>query len=509
MSTGRLSSTTNDVRLQIQKDGKKPAVVSTAEFLVNVGVLLPVWATIMLPMTLIYQLFKGIYDKISPPEEFRPNSPFDSGYQVAKDEIVARSKRAYDVVVLGATGFAGKLAVRHLAKTYGVNKEVKWAIAGRSKAKLDEVKAWLADDLDLEEVLDVDCIIVDTSVPATMPNLVRNTRVLLTTAGPFWQYGSSVVEFCSKFGTHYADITGESSWAKAMMVRWQATAQETGAKIVPLAGHDCIPWDLSVSLLAKRLQEETGEDLATVTCYDEVKAGVSGGTMATIALLFTDGAPIEPGSNPFRLTVDGTEHLNPYKSVIKPFPSKFTKPWDSKSTFGSPFLMSGVNAEVVSWSQALRGGAPLTYSEVQVNPDLKTAIVSYFTLVLLITGLLNPVTKYLLLNFVVPKPGEGPSFDDMENSSFLSVTTHALGTKGSKADSVMYFPRDAGYLDTARMLVESGLSMALEEKALPVDGGGFFSPGYGLGETLLNRLLNTGTYFQVSVQKSLEKSSSE
>jgi short subunit dehydrogenase-like uncharacterized protein len=498
-----------DVRRQIEKDGKEPAVVSTGAFLVTMAVLLPVWATIMLPLTLVYQLFKGLYDKLSPPEEFRPRSPFDSGYQVAEGDVIPRSQRTYDVVVLGATGFAGKLAVRYLAKAYGVNKEVKWAIAGRSQAKLNEVKSWLAEDLGLKEVLEVDCIIVDTSVPATLPNLVRNTRAVVTTAGPFWDYGSSVVEFCSKFGTHYADITGESSWVKTMMDRWQATAKVTGAKIVSLAGHDCIPWDLSVTILAKKLKDETGEDLATVTCYDEVKAGISGGTLATMMLALGAGAPAGPKSDPFRLKMDGTEHLNPFKADIKLFPSKLTKPWDSQSTFGSPFLMAVVNAEVVSWSQALRGGAPLTYSEVLVNPDLKTAIVSYFNLVLLITGLLNPVTKYLLSKFVLPKPGEGPSFEDMENNSFLSVSAHGMGTQGSKAEAIMYFPRDAGYMDTARMLVESGLSMALEEEALPVKGGGFFSPGYGLGETLLNRLVDTGTYFQASVHKARKLSSSK
>jgi hypothetical protein len=185
-----------DVRLQIKKDGKEPAVVSTGEFLVTMTVLFPIWATIVLPLTLSYQLFNGLYSKLSPPEEFRPESPFDSGYQVSESDVIPRSQRTYDVVVLGATGFVGKLTARYLAKTYGVNKEVKWAIAGRSQAKLDEMKSWLAEDIGLSEVLDVDCIIADTSVPATLPNLVQNTRVVLTTAGPFWNYGNSVGTYC-------------------------------------------------------------------------------------------------------------------------------------------------------------------------------------------------------------------------------------------------------------------------------------------------------------------------
>jgi short subunit dehydrogenase-like uncharacterized protein len=162
--------------------------------------------------------------------------------------------------------------------------------------------------------------------------------------------------------------------------------------------------------------------------------------------------------------------------------------------------MSAVNLDVISWSQALRGGAPLKYSEVLIQPDFKTAFVSYFQLVVFLTGIFNPITKYLLANFVLPKPGQGPSMEYMEKSCFLSVTMLGIGSKGSRAMSTMYFPRDAGYLDTARMLAEAGLCMALQEDDLPTNGGGFFSPGYGLGKVLLQRLINTGTYFQSSIE---------
>lgn len=495
-----IHSNGDDVRLQIKKDGKQSVPVSSVEFLLTTGILVPFWATVMLPLTLTYQIVKGVTNKIITPEEFLPISPFDSGYQVEDNDIIPRSERKYDIVIVGATGFAGKLAVRHLAKTYGVNKQVKWAVAGRSKSRLDEMKASLAQELGLEQLLDVDCIIVDTSVPSTLPNLVRNTKVVVTTAGPFWNYGSALVEFCSKFGTHYADITGETSWVKSMMLRWHQTARRTGAKIVSLTGHDSIPWDLSVSILAQQLKHQTGEDLVEVTCFDEAKSQPSGGTLDTIMLMLGGKSPPGPTSDPFRFTLDGKTHINPVEGNIKLYPSKVILPWDQRTTYGSPFFMSGVNLEVVSWSQALRGDAPLKYSEIQLHPDFKTAAVSYFQLLLFLTGILNPITKYLLKNFVLPKPGEGPSLEDMENNSFLSVTTHGIGSKGSTAEAIMYFPRDAGYLDTARMLVESGLCMALQEDQLPAQGGGFFPPGYCLGNILLQRLTKTGTYFQCQVQ---------
>jgi hypothetical protein len=254
------STTTSDLHFPVERDGKAPAAVSNTEFLVTVGLVVPLWATVILPLTVVYQLGKGLVNLVLPNSQAEVPT-IDSGYQVSKGDIVPRPQRKYDVVLLGATGFTGRLGARHLAKTYGVNKQVKWAIAGRSEKKLEQVKQSLAKELGNDEILQLDTIIVDTTVASTLPNLVRDTRAVVTTAGPFSQYGNTVVEFCAKFGTHYADITGESVWVKNMMVQWQETAKQTGAKIISFCGNSCVPWDLTVDQLAKKLQEEANEDL--------------------------------------------------------------------------------------------------------------------------------------------------------------------------------------------------------------------------------------------------------
>lgn len=51
------------------------------------------------------------------------------------------SMRPLDIVVLGATGYTGKLCAEHIVKNHPTN--LKWAIAGRSANKLDA----LADEL--------------------------------------------------------------------------------------------------------------------------------------------------------------------------------------------------------------------------------------------------------------------------------------------------------------------------------------------------------------------------
>ena len=51
-----------------------------------------------------------------------------------------RSPRRFDVVLWGATGFTGELVAEYLARTYGVGRSVRWALAGRSREKLEKVR---------------------------------------------------------------------------------------------------------------------------------------------------------------------------------------------------------------------------------------------------------------------------------------------------------------------------------------------------------------------------------
>ena len=52
----------------------------------------------------------------------------------------------------------------------------------------------------------------------------------------------------NRAGTSYADITGETDWVRQMIDRFDASARQTGATILSFAGHDCIPWEVSVEV---------------------------------------------------------------------------------------------------------------------------------------------------------------------------------------------------------------------------------------------------------------------
>lgn len=467
---------------------------------------------VMLPLSIGYQIFKKF---MMGDGDGDGSSTSSDAISAAKKEgvqeeeeflgIIPLKERKYDLVLLGATGFTGSLAVEYLMKQYGVGKSVKWAIAGRNLKKINELKRSIAKKGNYDEsTMDkIDVIIVDTSKRSTLPDLVRNTRTVASTAGPFYAYGSPVVEFCAKYGTSYADITGEVDWSQEMIFKYASVAEETGAQIVSFCGHDSVPWDLSAAQLSEVLKDGRDEELVSIDFVDKVEGGISGGTLATACLAMDrSGKGTKYDFDPFLRTKSGGKSSRKTKISNPIFPSsvscgKFKGKWTA------PFLMAGVNAAVVRRSNALLDegsceGSSKTYSEAMLAKDLKLAIVQTMILVLAVVSLINPFSGYLVKK-IIPKPGEGPSERTMEKG-YLLIAGVGKGSKGSIAESMLYFPNDAGYFYTSRMLIESALSLALDRPKLPIQEGGFYTPATALGSVLLERLKVIGMKFAVEIQ---------
>lgn len=121
------------------------------------------------------------------------------------------SERPYDVVLYGASGFVGKQTVQYFAK-YVSSEQLRWAIAGRNRQKLEVVR---------DEVgVTVDVLVADSQDQSEIDAILSQTRVILTTAGPFALYGNTLVDACVRFKTHYVDITGETPWVRTLIDRY-------------------------------------------------------------------------------------------------------------------------------------------------------------------------------------------------------------------------------------------------------------------------------------------------
>jgi short subunit dehydrogenase-like uncharacterized protein len=145
-----------------------------------------------------------------------------------------------DIVVYGATGFTGRLICEHLNRLYGVGGDYKWAMAGRSLSKLEQIRDELAIDPNIP------LIVADTSDTKALEKMVLSTKVLLSTVGPYRIYGSDVVKACAYSGTDYLDLCGEPLWMKEMIEKYDDAAKSSGARIVFSCGFDSIPFEMGV-----------------------------------------------------------------------------------------------------------------------------------------------------------------------------------------------------------------------------------------------------------------------
>ena len=176
----------------------------------------------------------------------------------------------YDVVIFGATGFTGSLILTYLQSKGGY----KLAICGRSQSKLDKAIEGFQSKPDVF-VLDV--------VSATLDELkevVKKAKCVCTAVGPFVEYGEPLVQACAELGVDYVDTSGESTFMRKMIEKYDATAKQSGARIVIHCGQDCVPWDLAVWKLWNLL----GSELTGVKIFSEMRTCPSGGTMSTAML---------------------------------------------------------------------------------------------------------------------------------------------------------------------------------------------------------------------------------
>ena len=91
------------------------------------------------------------------------------------------AERTYDVVVWGATGFTGLLAAEYMYLTYGLNGDVKWAIAGRDSRKLNE----LNQNITGSDVDQIPQLIADSNDETSLRQLLSSTKVVCSTVGPY------------------------------------------------------------------------------------------------------------------------------------------------------------------------------------------------------------------------------------------------------------------------------------------------------------------------------------
>ena len=135
----------------------------------------------------------------------------------------------------GATGFTGKLCVEHILKT----PDVKIALAGRSRSKLEAVQA------QYDQAKRGEIIIAEGSDADSLRRMCARSKVVLNMVGPYASRAAPVIEACIAEGAHYLDLTAETIFVRDMIARYEDSARKAGVLIIHSVGCDSIPYDLT------------------------------------------------------------------------------------------------------------------------------------------------------------------------------------------------------------------------------------------------------------------------
>ncbi|MFB7884465.1 saccharopine dehydrogenase family protein [Microbacterium sp. NPDC056057] len=391
--------------------------------------------------------------------------------------------RDHDIVLLGASGFVGRYTARHLARS--APDGVRIAIAGRSTARLDDVRRELGVDWPTLEV--------DTSDDTAVARVAASTSVVATTVGPYLRYGTGVAAACASAGTSYADLSGESIFVARSIERNHAVAETTGAKIVHSCGFDSIPSDLGLGL-AHAVAGGVPIVAATLKVRS-LRGGISGGTIDSLRQQLkeakSDASARRLLANPYALTPGPSVRL----------PGHAGRGWGKvRGAWQAPFVMGSYNQQIVQRSNYLTGwsyGQLMQYREVVATGRGPAAFARAGAIALGTAGLVGalafPPTR-AVLDRVLPSPGSGPSADAIEHGRFaLDVDVYPV--EGQPERTRITAPYDPGYGGTGVMLAESALSLALDD--LP-DRGGVLTPMVAMGEHLADRLRSHGFTLDVA-----------
>lgn len=393
--------------------------------------------------------------------------------------------RPLDIVLFGATGFTGTLVAHYLANN--APPELRWAIAGRNRAKLESVR-------DAVGISDLPIRIADAHDEASLDALAADASVVCATAGPFSKHGRPLVRAAARHGTHYCDITGEPQFVRRSIEENHEEAARTGARIVHCCGYDSIPSDLGVHMLWDHAHRTTGRGLRWAKGFaGETKGGMSGGTLATIVNAMEeasrDRSVLRRVMDPHGLEPDRRERSrDPFEQDQRGVR------WDADlERWTAPFMMTVINARIVRRSNALvpgHYGEAFRYAEAMSLMRGPKGLLFATGVTAALGGLAAALafapTRKLVAKTRLAQPGEGPSKETREKGYFkfrLVAETEA----GAKIRGRVEGHGDPGYAATAKMLGESALCLALDGDRLPA-GGGVLTPASAMGMTLVERL---------------------
>ncbi|XP_053722545.1 saccharopine dehydrogenase-like oxidoreductase isoform X2 [Synchiropus splendidus] len=421
-----------------------------------------------------------------------------------------RPERPYHLLIFGASGFTGQFVLEEVARAAaeGPGGSLRWAVAGRSRPRLEQLLERAAAALGEPQLsAGVDVIVADVEEPDSLASMCRQAVIVLNCVGPYRFYGEAVVKACVENGAHHIDISGEPQFLEEMQLKYHEQAADSGVYIVGSCGFDSVPADMGVLYTRDQFKGQ----LTVLESFLTVRAGPHGasihdGTWRSAVHGFADSARLQ------RLR---------RKVKSKPLPVVGGK----LKRRGSLFFSS----EIQQYSVPFMGSDPsvvrrtqrFLWEQRQETPVQYAAYAGVGGFSAVIKLVLAGAIFWLLVQFSLGRSlllkhpelfsfgvftKSGPTRKQMEASSFrldfygrgYAEGREPGGARGPDATirTAVQGP-ECGYVATPIIMVQAALTLLHEARDLPPRGG-VFTPGAAFARTtLIQRLHRHGITFSV------------
>lgn len=402
----------------------------------------------------------------------------------------------YDVVLYGATGFTGRIVAQYLAEH---PQQPSIAFAGRNKAKVQSIIDGLTN-VSADRVKSIGVIEASAGNFASLQALAKSARVIINTVGPYSKLGGfDVVRAAIEAGVGYVDLTGETSYYARVARELHDEAVANKAVIIPSAGFDSLPFDLTTYLANEEIRRaDPNATIAKTLLAYKVKGGVSGGTIAS-AISMREEADQGALTKPY--------WLSPVTGSSKYAVGPIKMPQENKYGIPSPFTPHNARIVYRTWGllyeldPSRSYGPTFTYEEGVTMPNLIYAYIINAVMSVFMWLLINVGIVAHLVSKAIP-PGSGPSLEKQLNGKVhLRAYSEAHNSK-LKAIAEFSANGDPGYMMTSRFLAETALALAFDRERLSplAQTGGVLTPATVGGAVIASRL---GTYAGVTIKSAV------
>ncbi|KAH1321116.1 hypothetical protein KXV38_008569 [Aspergillus fumigatus] len=398
------------------------------------------------------------------------------------------SEKEFDLVLVGPTGYTGRLCAEHIVKNLPTN--LKWALAGRSVQKIEviakELKT-LNPDRAAPEILAVQLNRQE------LEPLVQRTKVIINCVGPYHLYSTPVVEACANHGTHYVDATGETPWIREIIEKYHDVAKSNGAIIIPSVGVESAPADILAWSVVKRVREDLSSDTKEVIgAIEEMKSsGPSGGTLNTVLTIFDS-----------LFLLRHPQIHGPLRFGRLRVPQECVRSVRDLGTLTtSPSAMADITIVHRSSTLMPEFYGPLFYFRqfVKVRNAL-VGIIFHYAFIIGLCLLTLPPVRALVRQFVYAA-GQGPRKEDSVNDrvEYRAVATADQKTAAPQRVFGKFKYEGSMYALTGLLLAEAAMVILEEtERVKKVSRCGIVTPAT-LGQPFVDRLEKVGCHLETQV----------